>query len=88
MDDGRRREGGMDLKTRGEHAHTGDESACHPRDRSATTHTESGEGEEISILHATLVLVQFCVYMADVWCVCCSCVVLCAVRWLGFVFAG
>ncbi len=58
MDDGRRRERGMDLKTRGEYTHTRGPSACHPLDRSATLLLTHGTRADFSISIAGLGLLQ------------------------------
>ena len=68
----------MDLKTRGEHAHTSGPSACHPLGRSATIYTMHGARADFAISRAALVLQQFCVYVARSSRVCCSCAALCA----------
>jgi len=71
----------MELETRGEHAHTRDESACHPLDRSATLHAQHGAGERIGVLPAMLGNGDACVEIPLTPCVCCSCAVACVVWW-------
>ena len=82
-DDGRTCEGGMDLETREEHAHTRDESACHPLDRSATLLRMHGAREEFAISVAALGNGDACMENLLTACVCCSCAALCAVACMG-----
>ncbi len=69
----------MDLKTRGEHAHTSGPSTCHPLDRSATLLMMHGARADFAISIAGLgngdacmeILLTACVcYSCAAWCVC------------------
>jgi hypothetical protein len=88
MDDGRRRERGRDLETRGIVAHTSGPSACHPLDRSATLLLMHGAREDLAISDAALALLQLYLPEAESLCVCCSCAALCTVWWMASAVHG